>query len=99
MHSLTLEDLGKRYITGRINPPPPPRRVLAVGPLRVLLPRLPAWGGNKADRELWALRHVSCDVPRGTVLGVIGSNGAGKSTLLKIIARVTPPTEGRVVGR
>src|SRR5207244_12740531 len=37
--------------------------------------------------------------PEGTILGIIGPNGAGKSTLLKIIARVTRPTEGRVIGR
>src|SRR5438874_1483811 len=98
MNLLRIEDLGKRYITGRISGPPPPRRVLAAGPLRVLLPRVP-WSGSSADRELWAVRHVSLDVAQGTILGVIGSNGAGKSTLLKIIARVTPPTEGRVVGR
>ena len=37
-------------------------------------------------------------VAPGTILGIVGANGAGKSTLLKIIARVTRPTEGRVVG-
>ncbi len=30
------------------------------------------------------------------MLGVIGRNGAGKSTLLKILARITPPSSGRV---
>ena len=41
---------------------------------------------------------MSFSLERGTILGVIGPNGAGKTTLLKVLARVTPPTEGRVVG-
>ncbi len=47
----------------------------------------------------WALSGVSMTVPRGEVFGVIGPNGAGKSTLMKIIARVLPPSDGRVIVR
>lgn len=46
--------------------------------------------------SLRALDDVSVTVSRGEVLGVVGSNGAGKSTLMKVIARVLPPTAGRV---
>jgi ABC-type polysaccharide/polyol phosphate transport system ATPase subunit len=46
--------------------------------------------------EVQAVKHVSFDVPHGTVLGVVGSNGAGKSTLMRTIAGILPPTEGRV---
>jgi lipopolysaccharide transport system ATP-binding protein len=54
---------------------------------------------GKGYREVWALKDVSLEVDHGTILGVVGPNGAGKTTLLKILARVTLPTEGRVVGR
>jgi ABC-type polysaccharide/polyol phosphate transport system ATPase subunit len=55
--------------------------------------------GIKHRRELWALRDVSFALSPGQILGIIGPNGAGKTTLLKILARITPPTEGRVFGR
>lgn len=45
---------------------------------------------------IWALKGVDLEVPKGEVLGVIGSNGAGKSTLLKIISRITTPTKGSI---
>ncbi len=47
--------------------------------------------------KLWALKDVSFTVGSGEVLGVVGPNGAGKSTLMKMLARVLPPTEGRIV--
>lgn len=46
-----------------------------------------------------ALDGVSFSVDRGEIFGVVGPNGAGKSTLMKVIARVLPPTSGRVVVR
>ncbi len=49
--------------------------------------------------QLWALKGISLEVYDGEVLGVVGPNGAGKSTLMKMIARVLPPTEGRIVVR
>jgi len=52
-----------------------------------------------AYENLWALRDVDLTVRRGELLGVVGPNGAGKSTLLKVLARVLPPTRGRVVVR
>lgn len=49
--------------------------------------------------EFWAVKNLSFQVEKGEVFGVIGPNGAGKSTLMKMIARVLPPTQGRIVVR
>jgi ABC-type polysaccharide/polyol phosphate transport system ATPase subunit len=60
---------------------------------------LMALRGQMAFDEFWALRDVSYKLPRGKRLGIVGRNGAGKSTLLQVIARVVPPTTGRVIIR
>jgi len=49
--------------------------------------------------QFYALDDISLQVKRGETLAVLGRNGAGKSTLLRVIARVLPPTKGRVVIR
>jgi len=52
--------------------------------------------GKRVFREIEAVKSVSFEVPRGTVLGIIGANGAGKSTLVRAMAGILPPTEGRI---
>lgn len=48
-------------------------------------------------RELLALNHVSFDVYKGEVVGIIGTNGSGKSTVLRIVSGALIPTEGEVL--
>lgn len=45
-------------------------------------------------KEFRALDHISLEVKKGDVFGILGTNGSGKSTLLKIIAGVLEPSEG-----
>ena len=54
---------------------------------------------GSSERLIPALRDVTFDVRRGSVLAVIGRNGAGKSTLCRVISGVLPPESGRVVVR
>lgn len=55
--------------------------------------------GKLEYNEFEALKHVSFDVQRGEVVGLIGHNGAGKSTMLKVISGILKPTEGSVTVR
>ncbi len=43
------------------------------------------------------LRDVTARAVAGQVLVIAGPNGSGKSTLVKVIARLTRPTDGRVL--
>jgi lipopolysaccharide transport system ATP-binding protein len=52
---------------------------------------------KKLEKQpFWALKNIDLEIPQGEIIGLVGNNGAGKSTLLKVIAQITPPTEGVV---
>lgn len=53
--------------------------------------------GKITYREFYALNHVSIDIYKGEVVGIIGTNGSGKSTLLKIVSGALKPTGGKVI--
>src|SRR5437867_5771188 len=44
-----------------------------------------------------ALEDVNLDLAPGTVVAIVGENGAGKSTLVKLLCRMYPPDEGRIL--
>ena len=59
-----------------------------------------ARGLRKRFGDVEAVRGVDVDVGRGEVFGFLGPNGAGKSSAMRMIACVSPRTEGalRVLG-
>jgi lipopolysaccharide transport system ATP-binding protein len=97
--AIEVRDLAKRYRLGE--------QAMLHGSLREAIAGTAARAlhrvrGRREEREwLWALDHVSFDVERGRVLGIVGRNGAGKTTLLKLLSGITDPTEGeaRIWGR
>ena len=52
--------------------------------------------GQRAVKEIEAIKNVSFEVRNGTAMGIIGSNGAGKSTLMRAMAGILPPTSGSI---
>lgn len=52
--------------------------------------------GKVQHKDFWALKHISFEVYKGEVVGIIGRNGSGKSTLLKVISGILKPTQGSV---
>ncbi len=45
-------------------------------------------------RKFVAVDHVSFEVNKGDVFGLVGTNGSGKSTMLKVVAGVLGPSTG-----
>ncbi|MEM6465116.1 MAG: ABC transporter ATP-binding protein [Pseudomonadota bacterium] len=50
---------------------------------------------TKSFAGIQAVRGVSFDVPKGSIIGLIGPNGAGKTTTFNMIAGAFPPSSGR----
>lgn len=51
-----------------------------------------ARGGRK-----WTLRDMTCEIPAGRRVAIVGANGAGKSTLLRLALRLADPEPGQVL--
>ena len=49
------------------------------------------------DGSVNVLEHFDLEVPRGSMVAIVGETGAGKSTLVNLVCRFFEPTEGRVL--
>ena len=52
--------------------------------------------GKVFANKLEALRGVDIDVREGEFLSLLGPSGCGKSTVLRLLAGLTPPTQGAI---
>jgi peptide/nickel transport system ATP-binding protein len=51
----------------------------------------------KKNKILQAVSHISLNLRRGEVLGLVGESGCGKSTLAKMLVGLLPSTEGEIL--
>jgi ABC-type polysaccharide/polyol phosphate transport system ATPase subunit len=85
--SVTLQEVSKGFVI----------KHNAVDSLKVKMVGLVNPHQREHREQFWALRDINLSVKKGEFLGLIGPNGSGKSTLLRIIAKIFPPTDGRVL--
>ena len=52
-------------------------------------------GRNKKE-YFEAVKHVSFELEKGEILGIVGKNGSGKSTMLRALAHIFSPDEGSI---
>ena len=60
-------------------------------------PAIVADGMRKTFKDVVAVDHISLEVPKGTVLGLLGVNGAGKTTMVRMLTTVLRPDSGKGV--
>jgi ATP-binding cassette subfamily B protein len=75
---------------------PVPDRPTPVGCLRRGIEIDDVWFRYEPGQP-WVLRGVSCFIPRGQAIALVGHNGAGKSTLVKLLCRFYDPDRGRIL--
>jgi multiple sugar transport system ATP-binding protein len=59
--------------------------------------RIQIEGLTRRFGHVTAVDHVGIDIPDGDFLVLLGPSGCGKSTLLRMIAGLTPPSDGRIL--
>jgi ABC-type polysaccharide/polyol phosphate transport system ATPase subunit len=95
MWAVRFEHVSKRYRKGGA------RYSTLGGELSELSRRLRERARGRAVEPIGtlALDDVSFEVAEGESFALLGANGAGKTTALRLLARISPPTQGSVHGR
>lgn len=52
---------------------------------------------RSSNKQFYALKDISFQIPKGEVVGILGTNGSGKSTLSIILAGICAADEGEVI--
>lgn len=67
-----------------------------LGPLRqsITLDKV-SFEYDTSERKI--LENVSLEIPRGSVVALVGESGGGKSSLIKLVQRVYDPTSGAIL--
>ncbi|MGI0117823.1 energy-dependent translational throttle protein EttA [Zooshikella sp. RANM57] len=84
---LSSQEVQRRNETNEIYIPPGPR----LGDLVIEFSHV-----NKGFNDEVLIEDLSFNVPKGSIVGIIGGNGAGKSTLFKMIAGKEQPDGGTI---
>lgn len=52
---------------------------------------------HSSDKRFYALKKINFKIPKGEVVGILGTNGSGKSTMSIILAGISEVDEGEMI--